>query len=194
MDPFIHGLLVSVRGLCDAVREELCDLFIRIAEPAEDLHGISAAERGRDGTEPLDGLHVEWRAGHFIRVTAPEIDVFDIAVRKRLLVFGHVSKMHIFDGGEIQISSHRSAFTLVSNIQEEVHRFAITYHRKKHQKSSFSSGLLKIDGIGEKKAKALLKHFKTIANIKAATEEELCSVEGISPRNAQDIAKYYQNY
>ena len=106
----------------------------------------------------------------------------------------HRTRAIAFGGGEIQISSHRSAFTLVSNIQEEVHRFAITYHRKKHQKSSFSSGLMKIDGIGEKKAKALLKQFKTIANIRAATEDELCTVPGISRQNAQDIAKYYQNY
>ncbi|MBQ8980322.1 MAG: excinuclease ABC subunit UvrC, partial [Eubacterium sp.] len=105
----------------------------------------------------------------------------------------HRTRAIAFDGGEIQISSHRSAFTLVSNIQEEVHRFAITYHHKKHKKSSFSSGLMKIDGIGEKKAKNLLKHFKTIANIKEATVEELCTVPGISLQNAQDIAKHYQN-
>ncbi|MBE6719863.1 MAG: excinuclease ABC subunit UvrC [Ruminococcaceae bacterium] len=105
----------------------------------------------------------------------------------------HRTRAIAFDGGEIQINSHRSAFTLVSNIQEEVHRFAITYHHKKHQKSTFSSGLMKIDGIGEKKAKALLKHFKTVAKIRNASVDELCSVEGISPRNAQDIAKYYQN-
>lgn len=106
----------------------------------------------------------------------------------------HRTRAIAYGGGEIEINSHRSAFTLVSRIQEEVHRFAITYHRKKHQKSSFSSGLMKIDGIGEKKAKALLKHFKTIAKIREATVEELCSVPGISPSNAQDIAKYYQNY
>ena len=50
----------------------------------------------------------------------------------------HRTRAIAFDGGEIEINSHRAAFTLVSNIQEEVHRFAITYHHKKHQKSSFS--------------------------------------------------------
>ena len=105
----------------------------------------------------------------------------------------HRTRAIAFDGGEIEINSHRSAFTLVSRIQEEVHRFAITYHHKKHQKSSFTSSLLRIDGIGEKKAKALMKHFKTVSAIKEASVEELKQVSGISQSNAQSIYNYYRN-
>ncbi len=105
----------------------------------------------------------------------------------------HRTRAIAYDGGEIAINSHRSAFTLVSTIQEEVHRFAITYHRKKHQKSSFSSGLMKIEGIGEKKAKALLKQFKTIGAIKEASVESLASVNGISHKNAEAIYNYYNS-
>lgn len=105
----------------------------------------------------------------------------------------HRTRAIAYDGGEIEINSHRSAFTLVSSIQEEVHRFAITYHHKKHQKSSFSSSLTKIEGIGEKKAKALLKEFKTIGAIKRATAEQLAQVQSISKKNAQDIVDYYAN-
>ena len=105
----------------------------------------------------------------------------------------HRTRAIAFDGGEIEINSHRSAFTLVSRIQEEVHRFAITYHHKKHQKSSFTSSLLRIDGIGEKKAKALMKHFKTVSAIKEASIEELAQVSGISQSNAQSIYNYYRN-
>lgn len=103
----------------------------------------------------------------------------------------HRTRAIAFDGGEIEINSHRAAFTLVSNIQEEVHRFAITYHHKKHQKSSFSSSLLKIDGIGEKKAKILMKHFKTITAIKEAGVEELSKVSGISKKDAENINNFY---
>lgn len=105
----------------------------------------------------------------------------------------HRTRAIAFDGGEIEINSHRSAFTLVSRIQEEVHRFAITYHHKKHQKSSFTSSLLRIDGIGEKKAKALMKHFKTVSAIKEASVEELAQVSSISQSNAQSIYNYYRN-
>ncbi|WP_456068762.1 excinuclease ABC subunit UvrC [Eubacterium sp.] len=103
----------------------------------------------------------------------------------------HRTRAIAFDGGEIEINSHRAAFTLVSNIQEEVHRFAITYHHKKHQKSSFSSSLLKIEGIGEKKAKILIKHFKTITAVKEASVEELSKVSGISKKDAENINNFY---
>lgn len=105
----------------------------------------------------------------------------------------HRTRAISYSGGEIEINSHRSAFTLVSTIQEEVHRFAISYHHKKHQKNAFSSSLTKIDGIGDKKAKALLKEFKTISKIKSASENELLQVKGITKKNAQDIVQYYSN-
>lgn len=103
----------------------------------------------------------------------------------------HRTRAIAYGGGEIEINSHRASFTLVSTIQEEVHRFAITYHHKKHQKSSFSTSLTNIDGIGEKKAKALLKHFKTISAIKNASAEELQQIQSITKKNAQDIVEYY---
>ncbi len=105
----------------------------------------------------------------------------------------HRTRAIAFDGGEITINSHRAVFTLVSTIQEEVHRFAITYHHKKHRKSSFSSSLTKIEGIGEKKAKALLKEFKTISKIKEASVQELSSVKGINEKDAEKIREFYSN-
>ena len=105
----------------------------------------------------------------------------------------HRTRAIAYDGGEIEINSHRAAFTLVSSIQEEVHRFAITYHHKKHQKSSFSTSLTNINGIGDKKAKALLKPFKTISAIKSSSVDDLLQVKGISEKNAQDIVSYYAN-
>lgn len=103
----------------------------------------------------------------------------------------HRTRAIAYGGGEIEINSHRAAFTLVSNIQEEVHRFAISYHHKKHAKSTFSSGLLQIDGIGEKKAKALLKHFKTISSIKEQTPERLAQCPSVSKKDAEKIYEFY---
>lgn len=105
----------------------------------------------------------------------------------------HRTRAIAYGGGEIEINYKRSAFTLVSNIQEEVHRFAISYHHKKHKKSSFTSGLLNINGIGEAKAKALLKHFKTISKIKESSVDELLECKSISSKNAQDIFNFYHN-
>ncbi|MBR2133463.1 MAG: excinuclease ABC subunit UvrC [Eubacterium sp.] len=105
----------------------------------------------------------------------------------------HRTRAIALNGGEIEINSHRQVFTLVSNIQEEVHRFAITYHHKKHTKSTLKTTLTNINGIGDAKAKALLKHFKTISAIKEASEEELSQVNGISKANANDIFNFYHN-
>ena len=105
----------------------------------------------------------------------------------------HRTRAIAVGNGEIEINSHRQVFTLVSNIQEEVHRFAISYHHNKHKKSTLSTSLTKISGIGDTKAKALMKHFKTITAIKSASVEELTQADGISLKNAEEIYNFYHN-
>lgn len=116
---------------------------------------------------------------------------FDIPVYGMVKDGKHRTRAITSDGGEIAVNSKRQAFTLVSSIQEEVHRFAVSYHRQKHKKSSLNATLTKIDGIGEKKSKALLKHFKTITAIKNASVEELCAADGINRSTAQKIYDYF---
>ncbi len=103
----------------------------------------------------------------------------------------HKTRAITGDGGEIAINSMRSAFTLVSEIQEEVHRFSVGFHHKKHTKKGLELSLTKIDGIGEKKAKELLKTFKTIKNIKSASVDELEKVKGINRQLAEKIYEFY---
>lgn len=78
----------------------------------------------------------------------------------------------------IGIKQGTSLFHLLENIQDEVHRFAITFHRDKRSKSQIASALDGIKGIGEKRKTALLKEFKSVARIKQATIEELAAVIG----------------
>ena len=99
----------------------------------------------------------------------------------------HRTRAIAMSGGEIALSSKRRAFTLVAEIQEEVHRFAVTYHRQKHKSSALSGTLTEIPGVGPARAKALLRHFKTITAIKKAGIDELKSVPGISDATAQTI-------
>ena len=63
------------------------------------------------------------------------------------------------DGGEIAINSKRTVFTLISTIQEEVHRWAIGYHRQRRKKSALGTTLTQIEGIGETRARALLRRY-----------------------------------
>lgn len=78
----------------------------------------------------------------------------------------------------IGIKQGTPLFHLLENIQDEVHRFAITFHRDKRSKSQIASALDGIKGIGEKRKTALLKKFKSVARIKQATIEELAAVIG----------------
>lgn len=78
----------------------------------------------------------------------------------------------------IGIKQGTPLFHLLENIQDEVHRFAITFHRDKRSKSQIASALDNVKGIGEKRKTALLKAFKSVARIKKASLEELAEVVG----------------
>ena len=78
----------------------------------------------------------------------------------------------------IGMKTDSPVFRLMTQIQDEVHRFAITFHRDKRSKSQVASALDSIPGIGEKRKAALLKTFKSVARIKKATLEEIAAVVG----------------
>lgn len=81
---------------------------------------------------------------------------------------------------EIAIRASQSVFRLVTNIQDETHRYAISFLRKKHQKAGFASTLTAVPGIGEQRAAKLLKHFKSMAAIRTADVETLAKAPGMS--------------
>lgn len=95
-------------------------------------------------------------------------------------------------GGRIDFNARKKAFALVTNIQDEVHRFAVAYHRKKHTKSTLAASLTDIKGIGEKKARNLIIKFKTMEAIGKASRAELMSVSGITEANAEEIIKAFR--
>ena len=97
------------------------------------------------------------------------------------------------DGGEIAISSKRSLFAFVTRIQDEVHRFAIGYHHSRRSKNTFKSSLTDIDGIGQVRAKALLKHFRTIENISNADLQELENAPKMTKDSAIAVYKYFHS-
>lgn len=97
----------------------------------------------------------------------------------------------LFEGEKRGLKNMRNAFKLVYEIQEEVHRFAIEYHKSLRSKEMVYSILEEIEGVGEKRRIALLKHFRTIEAIKNATLEELSLVDGINQNIAEKIFKYF---
>lgn len=105
----------------------------------------------------------------------------------------HRTRAIAANGGELSITETKAAFMLVTRIQDEVHRYAITYQRKKHRKSSFELGLTKIKGIGEKKAAKLLTAFKTTDNLKKASPEDIAAAAGVNKKVAEDVYEFVQN-
>jgi excinuclease ABC subunit C len=104
----------------------------------------------------------------------------------------HKTRAVASSGGEIEIQANKGVFTFLTKIQEEVHRFAVTFAREKHRKSSFALTLTQVSGIGEAKAAALLTAFKTKDALKAATVEELRAVAKIGGEKAAELMRFIE--
>ena len=103
----------------------------------------------------------------------------------------HKTRALCTEDGEISIARENAVFVLVYRIQEEVHRFTVSRMDAAKRKTLTHSSLTKIKGIGDAKAKALLAAFGGIAGVKAASEDELAAVKGISRTDAAHIRAYY---
>ena len=95
-------------------------------------------------------------------------------------------------GGEITINDNRSVFSLVSQIQEEVHHYAITYHHTLKKKHTLETTLASVKGIGPKRARALLERFRTLDAIRSAEPDELMSVPGMTEPAANSVYLYFR--
>lgn len=99
----------------------------------------------------------------------------------------HQTSMLVTDRVTLELKLEPSLMPLIAAVQEEVHRFAIGFHRSKRLKEQRKSALDGIEGIGPKKKKALLKLFGSVKKIREASAEELCGVQGINAQLAQKI-------
>ena len=103
-----------------------------------------------------------------VREMGFDIPVFGMAKDDR-----HRTRTIATEDGELSVSSFRAAFDLLTNIQDEVHRFSVTYSRSKHQSKAMDSVLRSVEGIGETRAKNLFLRFRTLKAMEAATIEQL---------------------
>lgn len=113
------------------------------------------------------------------------IPVFGMAKDDR-----HRTRTIATEDGELSVSSFRSAFDLLTSIQDEVHRFSITYSRQKHASRAMDSVLRSVEGIGEKRAKNLFLRFRTLKAMEAATLEQLEETPGMTHLTACNLYRY----
>ena len=154
-------------------------------------------QRYLDGDEsfaPLpDLILLDGGKGHISAVS----EVFD-ELKIDVPLFGlvkdskHRTRAMARAGGEISVSANRGLFNLLTNIQDEVHRYSISFQRVKHKQKTYTLELTEISGIGNAKAQALLKAFKTKQGMKQATVEELRAAAKVSEEKAKELYGFIQ--
>ena len=158
----------SVTGPDDyaSMREVVYRRYSRIIEEGGELPNLIIADGGKGQMESIREI-IEDKLGLNIPIAGLAKDS-----RHR------TSELITCDGNVIGMKIDTPLYRLMSHIQDEVHRFAITFHRSKRLKRQIASELDSIKGIGEKSKEALLKEFKSVKRIKEATIEALAEVLG----------------
>ena len=195
------GAMVVFRDL-KPVRKDYRRFKIRTVEGPDDYGSLQemlmrrfrrALENDKSFNELPDLILMDGGRGQVtsaekvLRALRLEIPVLGMAKddshRTRALVNG--------EGQEILLKDYPLLFKYCGTIQEEVHRFAIDYHRSLHNRNTIGSVLDDIPGIGPKKRNALLSHFETIKDIKEAGREKLMECPGITAKNADSIIEFF---
>lgn len=155
---------------------------------------IKRFQDGDEGFSPLpDLILLDGGHGHISAVSevfaelGADIPLFGLVKDSK-----HRTRAIAKTGGEIEIKSNRALFALLTNIQDEVHRFSISFQRVKHKQQTYALELTQVRGIGEAKARALLKEFKTKQNMKSASVEELQKAAKISAEKAKELHDFIQ--
>ena len=169
----------SVTGPDDyaSMREVVMRRYSRIIEENGELPSLIIADGGKGQMEAMRSI-IEDELGLYIPIAGL---VKDGRHRTSELLVGKSNEV-------IGLKQNTPLFRLMTQIQDEVHRFAITFHRDKRSKRQTASELDSIKGIGEKSKQALLQHFKSIKRIKLADTEEIASV--IGKAKAKIVAEY----
>ena len=105
----------------------------------------------------------------------------------------HRTRGLYFNNVELPIDPSGEGFKLITRIQDEAHRFAIEYHRSLRGKAQVTSRLDAIPGVGPARKKALMRHFRSIEDIIAATPEEIAAIPEIPARQAQEIWDFFHS-
>lgn len=175
-------IIKSVAGPDDyaSMREVVMRRYKRIIEEQGELPSLILADGGKGQMEAIRSI-VEDELGVHIPIAGM---VKDGRHRTSELIIGDSYET-------VGLKQNTPLFRLITQIQDEVHRFAITFHRDKRSKRQTASELDNIKGIGEKSKQALLQHFKSVKRIKLADTEEIASIIGQS--KAELVQKSLKN-
>lgn len=126
-----------------------------------------------------------------IALKALELLGFEIPVCGMVKDENHRTRGLYYENTEIDLSNYPQVFQLITRIQDEVHRFAIEYHKKLRAKKQVESILDEIEDVGPKRRKNLLKHFGSVEKIRQATIDELKLIEGMNTKSAESVYRFF---
>ncbi len=152
----------------------------------------------QDGDEYLnrtpDLILLDGGKGHVNTVTALVRELgLDIKVFGMVKNDKHRTRAIASGGREIQINNLQPAFLFITAVQDEVHRFSVSYMHSKHKRKTYLSEIMSVRGIGEKKCEKILLKYKTKDNLKNATPEDLSVTAGINISTARELWEIIKN-
>lgn len=184
----------SVSGPDDyaCMREVLTRRFLHGMEESRELTRKDINQEYGSFTKFPDLLLMDGGRGQVnIALSVLEELHIDIPVCGMVKDDNHRTRGLYFNNVELPIDTHSEGFKLITRIQDEAHRFAIEYHRSLRSKSQVKSVLDDIPGVGPARRKALMRHFKSLEEIKNATVEQLLEIPEMNERTAEAIVEFF---
>ncbi|AKL96720.1 UvrABC system protein C [Clostridium aceticum] len=187
--------IATVKGANDyaSIEEIILRRFKRGLEETKNIiEGVATLKEGKFAVFP-DLIMVDGGLGqvHSVEKSLRTLGL-TIPVCGMIKDHRHRTRGLIYKEKELIIDKTSSLFRFIAKVQEEAHRFAITYHKSLRKETSLYSILQEIPGIGEMRRKNLLRHFKDMNKIKEATLEELMEAEGINKTAAENIYNFFR--
>ncbi|MCR2047151.1 excinuclease ABC subunit UvrC [Acetatifactor muris] len=174
------------------MREVLTRRFRHGLEESKELEGKALEKEYGSFTRFPDLLMMDGGRGQ-VNIALAVLEELNIAIPVCGMVKddNHRTRGLYFNNVELPIDTHSEGFKLITRVQDEAHRFAIEYHRSLRSKSQVKSVLDEIPGVGPARRKALMRHFKSIEEIKAADVETLAALPEINRRAAEEIHGFF---
>ena len=175
------------------MREVLTRRFQHGLDEREEIQRENGDERFGSFTKFPDLLLMDGGRGqvNIAKQVLAELGI-DIPICGMVKDDNHRTRGLYFNNLELPIDRNSEGFKLITRIQDEAHRFAITYHRSLRSKAQVHSVLDEIPGVGPSRRKALMKYFKSIEELRAADASQIEQVPGITANVAQDIYRFFR--
>jgi len=175
------------------MREVLTRRFLHGMEESKELESKDLDQEYGSFTKFPDLLLMDGGRGQVnIALSVLEELHIDIPVCGMVKDDNHRTRGLYFNNVELPIDTRSEGFKLITRIQDEAHRFAIEYHRSLRSKDQVKSVLDDIPGVGPARRKALMRHFKSLEEIKAAGMEELMAIPEMNQRTAEAIITFFE--